>query len=216
LAGYTVARFVKEMGKDIMNQLARKASTFRHFSIAMDDSLDSCSTFQLLLFIRGVDEDFNVTQELASLHSIHGTVTGEDIFSELMKTFDHYNLDLNHFHCLTIDGGKNMSGIKKGLVGQVRQTCAKKSIAEPVFLYCIIHQQALCAKYVDMSCVLNPVVKMVNFIRSHRLNRRQFRDVLKQTDSASVDLNYYTAVRRLSCGSVLARVFGLREIKDFL
>jgi len=88
-----------------------------------------------------------------------------------------------------------MSGIKKGLVGQVRQTCADKSIAEPMFLHCIIHQQALCAKYVDMSCVWNPVVKMVNFIRSHELTHRLFGDMLKQIDSASVDLPCYTAVR---------------------
>ena len=66
-------------------QLAKNASRFRNFSIAMDESLDSCSTSQLLVFIRGVDEDMDITQELASLHSMYGTATGEDIFNELGK-----------------------------------------------------------------------------------------------------------------------------------
>ena len=51
----------------------------------MDESLDSCSASQLLVFIRGVDVDMNITQELASLHSMYGTVTREDIFNELKK-----------------------------------------------------------------------------------------------------------------------------------
>lgn len=86
-----------------------------------------------------------------------------------------------------------------------------------MFLHCIIHQQALCAKYVDISSVLNPVVKVVNLIRSHGLNHRQFRDMLKNTDTESQDLPNYTAVRWLSCEKVLSRVFKFKkEIGDFL
>ena len=36
-----------------------------------------CDTSQLLVSVTGVDEDLNVTLELASLNSTHGTVTGE-------------------------------------------------------------------------------------------------------------------------------------------
>ena len=53
------------------------------FSLATDECLDSCATSQLLVFVRGVDEDLNVTQKLASLYSMNDTVTGEDLFSEL-------------------------------------------------------------------------------------------------------------------------------------
>ena len=104
-----------------------------------------------------------------------------------------------------------MCGIKKGLIGQVKQLCAQNKISEPMFLHCIIYQQALYAKYVDISCVLNPVIKIVNFIRSHRLNHRQFKEMLKETDTESVDLLYYTAIRWLSCGKVLTKVFELRK-----
>ena len=81
-----------------------------------------------------------------------------------------------------------MGSIKKSLVGQVKQISAEKNISEPMFLHYIIHQQALCAKYVNMSCVLNPVVKMVNLIRSHGLNHRQFREMLKETGAEYLDL----------------------------
>ena len=77
---------------------------------------------------------------------------------------------------------------KKGLVGQLKQLGAQNKISEAMLLHCIIHQQALCAKYVDIKCVLNPVIKIINFIRSHELNHRQFREMLKETDTESVDL----------------------------
>ncbi|KAG8235751.1 hypothetical protein J437_LFUL016166 [Ladona fulva] len=98
----------------------------------------------------------------------------------------------------------------------------RKNIPQPMFLHCIstlylAHQQALCAKYVDISGVLNPVVKMVNLIRLRGLNHRHFRDMLKNTNTESQDLPHYTAVRWLSCEKVLSRIFELRkEICDFL
>ena len=119
---------------------------FTIFQVAMDESPEICSTSQLLVFIRGVDEDMNITQELASLHSMHGTVTGEDIFNELQKTSADYNLDWTNLSCLTVDGGKNMKGIKKGLVGQVKQMCNEKTF----------HNQYSCTVlFISKLCVLN-------------------------------------------------------------
>ena len=57
LGANTIARRIADMGENIMTQVAKCASKFHHFSIAMDESLDNCSTSQLLVFIRGVDED---------------------------------------------------------------------------------------------------------------------------------------------------------------
>jgi hypothetical protein len=83
---------------------------------------------------------------------------------------------------VTVDGGKNLSGIKIGLVGQITKACEDAGISKPMFLHCVIHQQALCEKHVDMSSVLKPVISIVNFIRCHALNHRQFRSFLEECD----------------------------------
>ena len=70
LGANTIARRVANMGENIVTQTVKNASKFHYFSIAIDESQDICSTSQLLVFIRGVDEDMNITQELASLHSV--------------------------------------------------------------------------------------------------------------------------------------------------
>ena len=91
LGANIVARRIADMGENMIGQIVSYASKFRHFSLAMNKSLDMCDTSQLLVFIRGVDEDLIVTQELASMNGMYNTVTGEDLFNELKKIFDNYN-----------------------------------------------------------------------------------------------------------------------------
>ena len=63
-----------------MSQLKSKSKEFEYFSIALDESTDINDTSQLLTFIRGVDSNFKITEELLSVSSMHRTTTGEDIF----------------------------------------------------------------------------------------------------------------------------------------
>jgi len=59
----------------------------------MDETTDMCDTSQLLIFIRHVDANLNITQELVSLDSMYNTTTGEDLMREIQKTFEQYSLD---------------------------------------------------------------------------------------------------------------------------
>ncbi|XP_076036545.1 general transcription factor II-I repeat domain-containing protein 2-like [Oratosquilla oratoria] len=216
LAG-SVVRRTEELGENIVLQIREKARNLLWYSLALDESNDLSSTSQLLVFIRGVNLDFQITEELASVCSIHGTTPGKDIFMEVQKTLQDYSLQWNQLRGVTVDGGKNMAGVRKGLVGQIRTQLEDLQNLGALFIHCIIHQQALCGKDLDISCVLKPVVSAVNFIRGHALNHRQFQGFLEEIDSGFCDLPYHTAVRWLSCGKLLFRFYNLRnEIDVFL
>ena len=74
----------------------------------------------------------------------------------------------------------------------------------------------LCKKVLDMKHV-DPVVKIVNFIRARVLNHRQFITLLEDCDLDHNGVPYHTAVRWLSVGKVLRRVWDLeKEILLFL
>ncbi|KAL4083148.1 hypothetical protein QTP88_028478 [Uroleucon formosanum] len=163
-----------------------------------------------------VNKDLGISNELLSVHSMHGTTTGIDIFKVIEKSFLEYNLKWENLKCITTDGGRNMCGTKKGLIGQIFTNCEKEGF-KPMTLHCIIHQQALCGKTLDLSCVMDPIISTVNFIRSSALRHRQFQDFLKEIETEYPDIPYFTAVRWLSRGKVLSRFFELRnEIEIFL
>ena len=72
----------------------------------MDESTDLTSTSQLLIFIRGVNLNFEITEQLASVCSMHGTTTGEDLFLEVEKTLQCYSLHWNKLQCIQLMEGK--------------------------------------------------------------------------------------------------------------
>ena len=61
-----------------------------------------------------------------------------------------------------------------------------------------------------MKHVVDPAVKIVNFIRARGLNQRQFTTPLEDCDSDHSGVPYHTAVRWLSVGKVLRRFWDLQ------
>jgi hypothetical protein len=53
--------------------------------LALDESTDTRDTAQLLIFVRGIDAEFEINEELAERQSLKGTTTGEDIFRNCVK-----------------------------------------------------------------------------------------------------------------------------------
>ena len=92
LSARTVVRRIENISTNMFNKLKENSSQFEYFSVALDESNDITSTAQLLIFIRGIDKQFCVTEELAALKSFHGNTRGEDIFLQLLDVFNMYNL----------------------------------------------------------------------------------------------------------------------------
>jgi len=59
--------------------------------------------------------------------------------------------------------------------------------------------------------VINPVVKVVNIIRSRPLAYREFKTLLEDIDVQYKDVLYHNSVRWLSNSKVHRRVYGLWE-----
>ena len=79
----------------------------------------------------------------------------------------------------------------------------------------LIHQQNLCARVLSMNHVMNVVIKIVNYIRLHTLQHRQFIEFLSELSSKYGDIVYFINVRWLrSRGKCLKRFFNLREEID--
>lgn len=74
LSGVTTARTLlfEELAGDIERSLKERLLLFVYYSVALDESTDLTDTAQLAMFIRGVDVNFVVTEEMATLVSMKG------------------------------------------------------------------------------------------------------------------------------------------------
>ncbi|CAD1470964.1 unnamed protein product [Heterotrigona itama] len=148
---FTIGRRIEDLSENIIATLSERIHKFEWCSLTLE-SCDISDKSQLAIFVRGIDSNFDISEELCSLVPMKGTTTGREIF-------------VNH---------------------------------------CIIHQQNLCAKILNMPNVITPVIKLINFLKPRAFNHCQFKKFLKNLGSEYSDVICNTEMRWLS-----------REMKEY-
>ena len=217
LSASTITRRVVDIGEHLHETLKESAKFYKYFSLAIDESNDTTDTVQLLIFIRGEDAKFRITEELCSLGSLKSTTTAENIFSGVTTALSSLGLSWKNLKTITTDGARNIVGKKKGVSALMNEKVREANGGQPMQFHCIIHQQAVCGKVLNWRHVMSVVVSNVNFIKNHALNHHQFQTFLADLDCEYRDVMYHNEVCWLSRGKVLRRFFQLRkEINEFL
>lgn len=213
LSNNTMTRRIEELADNVSEQIAFHASNCKFFSLAMDESTDISDTAQVSIFIRAVSNTFEVIEELLGLESIQGTTKGTDLFRILKTCVEKNKLDWKRLDSICTDGAPALTGRHVGCLSLL-----EKFLARPLLKYhCIIHQESLCGKAMNMNHVMDVVVKCVNKIRAKSLNRREFRQFISELDAEYGELLLHCEVRWLSKGKVLSRFWDLkRSILEFL
>ena len=113
-----------------------------------------------------------------------------------------------------MDGAPSMKGKNIGLLGIVSRVYPHIKIN-----HCIIHRQSLASKDLspNFSDVMQVVISIVNYVKARDLNSRIFKQLCITKNSNHHTLFMHTAVRWLSRGKTLEKVFLLRrELATFL
>lgn len=103
LSGNTIAKRIEEMANNVKQQLYEKSKQFLNCSIAIDESTDITNTAQLTIFIRGVFDNFEITEELLDLIHMTDTTTGSDLYDCVEKCLNELEVDWNNFSSITTD-----------------------------------------------------------------------------------------------------------------
>ena len=181
--------------------------------MAVDESTDITAQTQLLIFERFLKES-SITEELLACISLETTTRGEDIFNGIDKFFTENNLDWNKVIECSMDGALSIMGKNIGLLGILSREYPHININ-----HCIIHRQSLASKDLspNFSDVMQVVISTVNYVKARDLNSRMFKQLCITENSNHHISTKHTAVRWLSWGKTLERVFLLcHELATFL
>ena len=161
-------------------------------SLQLDESTDVSDTAQMCVFIRIVSGDMTAREELLALLPMKEKTRGEDMFLSFKNFIEKTQLLVYKLVSITTDGAPAMIGHLNGFIAKCRQ-----DDAFPDFLnyHCIIHQQALCAKMLNMKEIMDVATKIACVIRARSLPRLLFRAHLEQADCDHSDLLLHTDVR---------------------
>ena len=213
LSHQTVARRVMEISEHVSEKVKGIVQHCKYYSLALDESTDVCDVNKLLIFIRTIDENFTIHEELLQAVPLHGTAKGSDIYNSLVSVANAYG-GFEKCSSVVTDGAPAMVGRKTGLVGLLKTN----GVNCPT-LHCIIHQEVLCTKALQMSDIMSSVMAIVNIIRggNKAQRHRKFVQFLNDLDAKYDDVPLYSKVRWLSAGNTLQHFFSLRkEILFFL
>ncbi|VVC32953.1 Hypothetical protein CINCED_3A012313 [Cinara cedri] len=153
---------------------------------------------------------------------MHHTTTGEDVFVSVFKLLKKYDLPLAKLSSVAIDEAPSMTGKNEGFVESLQKKANEN--VEHTFhkTRCIIHQEMLCSKVINMTHVIRPVKHMVNFIRSRGLNQRKFSIFLNDLESKYSGLPHFMKYDgyhgyRWLCSTLFERFWKLKDsIQIFL
>uniref|UniRef100_UPI00358ED38C zinc finger BED domain-containing protein 5-like n=1 Tax=Myxine glutinosa TaxID=7769 RepID=UPI00358ED38C len=215
LSNNTVQRRIADLSSDIKEQVIAeiKDAAFGLFSIQLNESTDVSSCSQLLAFVRYVKGD-SIKEEFLFCRSLERNTRAVDVMEKVTEFFDHEELNWHNLCGVCTDGAPAIQVAKSGFQALVRNLSPGI-----ISVHCLIHWQALASKTVPshLQDVLEQVIKIVNYVKSSALNSRLFKQLCTEMDSEHKNLLYYTKVRWLSKGNVVARVFELREeMQSFL
>ncbi|XP_072769214.1 general transcription factor II-I repeat domain-containing protein 2-like [Nerophis lumbriciformis] len=213
LSRCTVTRRCEVIAEDLTRQLWTDIGDCECFSLQLDESTDVSDTAQMCIFIRMVFSDITTKEELSTLLPMKEQTRGEDIFQSFKNFMEKTQLPVYKLMSITTDGAPAMVGRLNGFIAKCRQD---DDFPDFLNYHCIIHQQALCAKMLNMKEIMDVAMKIACSIRARSLQRWLFRAHLEKADCDHSELLLHTDVRWLSRGKFLQRFRELcPEIKEF-
>lgn len=101
-------------------------------------------------------------------------------------------MEWNLLRCITTDDGKNMCGSEKGSVD--KWTKIVKKYLKPMVVNCLIYEQSLCRKYLNLLCVVETEVSTTYPICFHGFIHYHFHKLLSGIETGFLTFPSYMVV----------------------
>lgn len=207
LSDSTMKTRIDELAEDIEFQVLEKVRASPFFAIQCDETTDVANMSQLMVYVRFVGST-SIEEEILFCRPLETTSKAADVFEAVASYFDRNSLKWEHLVGVCTDGAPAMLGSRGGFITRMKQRSPNA-----VGSHCIIHREALASR--TLPATLNEklaiTIRVVNYVKTSAVNSRLFTKLCKDMDSDHETLLFHTAVRWLSKGNMLARVYEMKE-----
>ncbi|GFW92718.1 uncharacterized protein TNCV_1735111 [Trichonephila clavipes] len=147
------------MNSDLADQLTEDITNCICFSLQFEESVEVVDVSQFCIFVRMVFLDMSIKEELLTILPLKKKTRGEDVYCAFKKYIEEKNIPIYKVVSMTTDGAPSMTGTVNGFFAM----CMRDDDF-PHFLsyHCIIPQQALCCKILNMRHAMGICMKIVN------------------------------------------------------
>ena len=121
---------------------------------------------------------------------------GINVKEAMMAAIEKANLPIAKLTAIITDGELAMIGCVNGLVGLCK---ADQTFPELSSFHCTIHREQIVSKSLKWDNVMKILMEIVNYIRTHALYHRKFKNLIAELDQGLPgDLPLHRTVRWLS------------------
>ncbi|XP_052823601.1 general transcription factor II-I repeat domain-containing protein 2-like [Octopus bimaculoides] len=189
-----MVRRIHLISDELTEQLNTVSKKFAWFSLALDKSTDNQDTVQLRIFVRGIDENFVITEKLLVLESMKNTTTGQDLFECAVDCVEKSAVSWNRMASITTDGARVFTGKNVGMIKLLENKLkAEHPDGDILPFHYILRQKSFCKPALDLKHVVNPVMSMVNTIRIRAFYHLQFKSHLEDMEAQYGDVIYHNS-----------------------
>ncbi|XP_036595577.1 EPM2A-interacting protein 1 [Trichosurus vulpecula] len=223
LSPESVAQKTLGLARNLHAQLAARGPTFQAYSLAFDDQAFVGVDNRLLVFVRGVDQDYEVDEELLTVVNLAGQPGVEHIIRVLSDALARTGLTWDKLVGVASTGTDWLCSEEKGLVQLVqdRASRARGGLGGGSPLpHCagLLHIDVMGSRELDVGGVVDAVAGWLALMRTRGVATLGLRMLLEEAEhhhGGEVSLMCLSAWLRR--GKALKRVFTLRrELGAFL
>ncbi|XP_072380944.1 zinc finger BED domain-containing protein 5-like [Diabrotica undecimpunctata] len=207
MSNSTISKRIHTISDFVERKLINRLKTCEFFSLQLDESTDVLGLAVLLVLVRfpfgmKIEEEFLMCEDFKSY------ATGEEIFKAIHEYIRKNDIEWSKCVDICSDGAAATVGKIRGAVSTIKVVAENASSS-----HCILHRHSLVTKKMpqDLKDVLDGSVKIINHVKGRRFQARLLKLTADDMDIDHFKLLLHTEVRWLSRGTILGRLFELKD-----
>ncbi|XP_043857776.1 EPM2A-interacting protein 1 [Dromiciops gliroides] len=212
----TLALRTLGLARNLFRQLVTRGSVFQAYSLALDDQPFVGTENRLLVFVRGVDQDYEVDEELLLSVNLVGQPDCPHIVQLIEEALARISLPWDKLVGVVSTGTPWITSPETGLMRMLQARVAenRECMEIPVLPHCggLLHLEMMGSKELDVGGVVEAVAGWLALMHTRGVHSLGLKLLLEDAElHTGGELNMLCLTSWLRRGRSLKRVFSLRQ-----